>query len=271
MALRFGMRVSRRAISKIQEMSVRKIIGSIDHDDQLHGSHLLNMSRNAAIVDVHLARKTSCKSMRLRFLRDVIFSKVDAGSRVDKSPRSMDCGESWTMAVIAPLTWIEHSLHKNGPGVHGLANLVAILAYLRSFYHVALEGVPPDGKGGPFYFEYQASLAPKPGRRLCFGRNMSPPVCIEDPGGSVLHLRANWATPDAPSLEDTEDAFVEQLTFVAPSLFACHNHSLGNAQLENLLTFVVPSLFARHNYSLGNAQLENLPVYQAWSTRQTSP
>jgi hypothetical protein len=71
-------------------------------------------------------------------------------------------------------------------------------------------------------------------------------------------------------LEDTGDAFVEQLTFVAPSLFARHNHSLGNAQIENLLTFLVPSLFARRNCSLGNAQLENLLVYQAWSARQTS-
>jgi hypothetical protein len=110
-----------------------KIIGSIDHDDQLHGSPLLNMSRTAAVVDVYLARKTNCRSMRLRFLGDIIFSKVDEGSRVDKGPRWMDCGESWTMAVIAPLKWIEHSLHKNGQGVHDLANLVTILAYLRSF------------------------------------------------------------------------------------------------------------------------------------------
>jgi hypothetical protein len=121
------------------------------------------MSRTAAIVDVHLARKMCRKSMRLGFLRDIIFSKVDAGSRVDEGPRWMDCGESWTMAVIAPLTWIEHSLYKSGPGVHGLANLITILAYLWSFYHVALEGVPPDGKGGPFYSEDQASLAPRPG------------------------------------------------------------------------------------------------------------
>jgi hypothetical protein len=133
-----------------------------------------------------------------------------------------------------------------------------------------LEGVPLDGKAVPFCSEDQASLAPRPGRRLCFGRNMSPSVCIEDPGGGVLHPRANWGTPDAPSLEDTGDAFVEQLTFVAPSLFARHNHSLGNAQIENLLTFLVPSLFARRNCSLGNAQLENLLVYQAWSARQTS-